>query len=128
MAYYVSSALDPDLAPGPLMIRAGVAPTNVDRAVASIDEEIRRLRQDGLTGKELDDSRRYLVGAMPRALETNPRIAHFLQDAEFYDHGLDYDLRVPELLARVTLDEVNALARRLLDPERATLVIAGPRG
>ena len=40
MAYYVSSALDANIAPGPLVIRAGVSPANVDRAVASIDEEV----------------------------------------------------------------------------------------
>ena len=43
MAYYVSSALDANVAPGPLVIRAGVSPANVDRAVASIDEEVTRL-------------------------------------------------------------------------------------
>ena len=40
MAYYVSSSLDANVAQGPLVIRAGVSPANVDRAVASIDEEI----------------------------------------------------------------------------------------
>jgi predicted Zn-dependent peptidase len=44
---------------GPLAIRAGVSPANVDRAVASIDEEIVRLARDGLTPQELDESRRY---------------------------------------------------------------------
>jgi zinc protease len=126
MAYYVSSALDPDLVEGPVMIRAGVSPANVDRAVASIDEEITRLRQDGFTQQELDDSRRFLIGAMPRALETNPRIAHFLQDAEFYGHGLDYDVRLPGLMAAVTLEDANDAAKRMLDADRATIVIAGP--
>ena len=40
MAYYVFSSLDANVVPGPLVIRAGVSPANVDRAVASIDEEI----------------------------------------------------------------------------------------
>src|SRR4029077_10846604 len=43
MAYYVSSSLDANIGEGPLMIRAGVSPANVDRAVASIDEEVARL-------------------------------------------------------------------------------------
>ena len=45
MAYYVSSSLDANIVAGPLSIRAGVSPANVDRAVASIDEEIDRLRR-----------------------------------------------------------------------------------
>ena len=125
MAYYVSSAFDANVIEGPLLIRAGVSPANVDRAVASIDEELSRLVGEGITSKELDDSRRYLIGSMPRALETNAGIATFLQQAEFFGLGLDYDLRVPDLLRAVTLDAANAAARSL-DPARATVVIAGP--
>jgi zinc protease len=126
MAYYVSSALDANVAEGPLVIRAGVSPSNVDRAVASIDEEITKLLTEGLTPKELDESRRYLIGSIPRALETNAAIANFLQNAEFFGLGLDYDVRLPDLLGAVTLEQANTAARRALHPDRATLVIAGP--
>src|SRR5207237_3187911 len=40
MAYYAYSTLDANLLEGPLLIRAGVSATNIDRAIASIDEEI----------------------------------------------------------------------------------------
>ena len=126
MAYYVSSSFDANLAEGPLAIRAGVSATNVERAIASIDEEIERLLADGLTEKELDESRRYLIGAMPRALETNTAIANFLQTSEFFGLGLDYDLQLPGHLRTVTLESAHAAARRVLSTERATVVIAGP--
>ena len=126
MAYYVSSALEANLLPGPLFVRAGVAPGNVDRTIASIDNELARLRADGLSLKELEDSKRFLIGSMPRALETNAGIANFLQTAEFFGLGLDFDVRLPELLAAVTLEQANAAARSSLDPERASVVIAGP--
>jgi zinc protease len=126
MAYYVYSALDANVIEGPLTIRAGISPENVDRAIASVDEEIRRLVRDGLTEKEFAESRQYLIGSMPRTLETNAGIANFLQNAEFFGLGLDYDVRLPNLLRAVAIDEANAAARRLLDPERATIVVAGP--
>jgi len=126
MAYYAYSTLDANLMEGPLMIRAGVGGANIDRAVASIDEEIEKLVSDGLTQKELDDSRQFLIYAMPRALETNAGIANYLQTAEFFTLGLDYDVRVPDLLRRVTVEQANAVARRFLSVDRATIVIAGP--
>ena len=126
MAYYVSSSLDANIAPGPLTIRAGVSPANVDRAVASIDDEVARLVRDGLTPQELDESRRYLIGSIPRSLETNAAIANFLQIEEFFGLGPDYDAHLPDLLNAVTMDDVHAAARRVLDPDRATVVIAGP--
>jgi zinc protease len=126
MAYYVSSILDANIVEGPLMIRAGVSPANVDRTIAAIDHELTRLRTEGLTAKELSESRQYLIGAMPRALETNAGIAGFLQNAEFFGLGLDYDIKLPGLLDAVTLDDVNNAARQTLDPDRASIVVAGP--
>jgi zinc protease len=125
MAYYVFSSLDANVVEGPLQVRAGVSPANVDRAIASIDEEIARLARDGITSKELDDSRQYLIYSIPRALETNPGIANFLQNAVFFGLGLDYDRRLPDLLRAVTVDDVRA-AGAALDPARATIVVAGP--
>jgi zinc protease len=126
MAYYVSSWQEANVVEGPLVIRAGVSAENVDRAVESIDRELTRLVGDGVTPKEVEDSRRFLIGAMPRAFETNASIATFLQQAEFFGLGQDYDVRLPDLLRAVTVDDVNAVARRLLDPGRARVVVAGP--
>jgi zinc protease len=126
MAYYVFSSYDGNVGEGPLVVRAGVAPGNVERTVASIDEEIGRLVLDGVTPAELADAKRYLVGSLPRQLETNGGIAAFLQSAEFFGLGLDLDRRLPSLLEAVTLDEVRAVTARVLDPGRATIVVAGP--
>src|SRR5262249_1408693 len=62
MAYYAFSALDANVIPGPLAIRAGVAPENVDRALASIDEELTRMASDGPTTQEMSESRQFLIG------------------------------------------------------------------
>jgi zinc protease len=126
MAYYVFSAFDPNLGEGPLVIRAGVNPANVDRAIVSIDEEVRRMAADGLTAQELEASKRYLIGSMPRMFETNAGIATFLQSCEQFGLGMDHDMKLPGLLAAVTLDQVNEVAKRFLVPERATITVAGP--
>ncbi len=126
MAYYVFSAFEPNLGEGPLVIRAGVNPVNVDRTIAAIDDEVRRMAEGGLTAEELAASKRYLIGSMPRMLETNAGIAAFLLSCEQFGLGMDHDTRLPGLLSAVTLDETNALARRFLAPERATVTIAGP--
>jgi len=126
MAYHVSSALDANVLEGPLVIRAGVSSANVERAISSIDDELTRLRIDGLFDKELREMKQYLVGSMPRALEANAGIANFLQAMEFFGLGLDYDRRLPGILGAVTLDEVHEAAKEALDPARATIVVAGP--
>jgi zinc protease len=126
MAYYVFSGFDANVAPGPLLVRAGVNPANVERTLEAIDEELNRMAADGVTPAELDDSKRYLVGSMPRTLETNGGIAAFLHNAEFYGLGLDYDERLPSLIEAVTLDQAHDVAREFLQPGRASIVVAGP--
>ena len=126
MAYYALSFLDANVIAGPLTIRAGVNPDNVDRTIAAIDQELQAFAQAGPTDKEMTESRQYLIGSMPRTLETNLGIANYLQTEEFFGLGLDYDLRVPDLLSAVTRDAVQAAAQRTLVPSHATVVVAGP--
>jgi zinc protease len=126
MAYYAYSTLDPAPVEAPLLIRAGVDPANVERAIAAIDHEVRTLGANGPTATELEESRAYLIGSIPRMLETNQSIAAFLQMCEDYGLGLDFDQRLPRLLGAVTLEQVRAAAAVVLDPDRAAIAIAGP--
>jgi zinc protease len=126
MAYYVYSTLDASLAEGPLMIRAGVAAADVDRSIASIDQELANVRAEGLSSRELDESKSYLVGSIPRQLETNAGIAGFLLSAEIHGLSSEHDQQLPGLIGAVSLDDVNRVASRLLDPDRAAIVVAGP--
>jgi zinc protease len=126
MAYYAFSAFDPSLGPGPLVIRAGVDPRNVDRAVEAIDAEVASLGADGPTDREMAETHQYLIGSIPRLLETNPGIAGFLQSSEFFGLGLDHDRRLPQYIESVTIQQVRAAAAAVLHPDRAALAIAGP--
>jgi zinc protease len=126
MAYYAFSTLDPAPVEAPLLIRAGVDPANVERAVEAIDHEARTLAASGPTATELEESRAYLIGSIPRMLETNQIIASFLQLCEEYGLGLDFDQHLPRLLQAVTLDQVRAAAAEVLNPDLAAIAIAGP--
>jgi zinc protease len=126
MAYYVYSTLDASLAEGPLMIRAGVSAADVERTIASIDHELTMLVSDGLTAKEFEESQSYLIGSIPRQLETNAGIAGFLLSAELHGLGVDHDQQLPGLIGAVSLNDANRVASRLLDPLRAAIVVAGP--
>jgi len=126
MAYYAFSVLDGNVGEGPLVIRAGVDPANVDRTIEAIDTEVRTLAERGPTSDELEASRDALIGSIPRMLETNEGITDFLQTAEFFGLGLDYDRQLPELFGAVTIEEVWQAAREILDIDNAAVTLAGP--
>jgi zinc protease len=125
MAYYAYSAFDPHVIPGPLMVRAGVDGANVARTIAAIDQEITAFAAEGPTEQELEDTKRYLIGSLPRMLETNAGIASFLQTSERFGLGLDHDRRLPVLVSEVTIDAARAAAAQL-SPDHAAVAVAGP--
>ena len=126
MAYYAYSTLEARVSEGPLIIRAGVDPVNVDRTLEAIDKEVSDLGRTGPTQAEFEDTRQSLIGSIPRMLETNDGIGEFLLAAEQFGLGLDHDRRLPGLLGAVTLDQVREAAAEILDPARASIVVAGP--
>jgi len=127
MAYYAFSSLDPSVGVGPLIVRAGVDPGNVARALEAIDHEVRDMGTSGPTVAELAETQQFLVGSIPRTLETNAGIASFLQSEEQFGLGLDYDRRLADDIRAVTLDQVRAAAVELLHPDRAAVAVAGPQ-
>jgi zinc protease len=126
MAYYAFSSCEPNIGPGPLLVRAGVDPINVERAIEAIDKEVRELGAAGPTAIEVAETRDYLTGSIPRLFETNQAIAAFLQTTEMFGLGLDYDRRLPALLAAVTQEQIAAAAAEVLRPDVAAVAIAGP--
>ena len=126
MAYYAFSAFDPSVGVGPLIVRAGVDPDNVTRALDAIDQEVRAMGTDGVTAEELAQTKQFLIGSIPRTLETNSGIASFLQSEEQFGLGLDYDRRLADDIRAVTLEQVREAAAELLHPDRAAVAVAGP--
>lgn len=126
MAYYAFSSFDAAPGEAPLGVRAGVDPINVERAIEAIDSEVRQLGMDGPTPLEMEQTRQFLVGSIPRMFESNQSIAAFLHTVEHFGLGLDYDRRLPALLEAVTIEDVAAAAAEILRPESATVVVAGP--
>jgi zinc protease len=126
MAYYAFSSFEPSFGEGPLVVRAGVDPRNVQRALDAIDMEVRLLAQGGPIPAEVEETRGYLIGSIPRQLETNDSIATFLQSCEQFGLGLDFDRRLPELIQGVTTEDIRSAAAEVLSPERAAVAIAGP--
>ncbi len=125
MAYSVSSGLEAGFGAGPWLAYAGVNPHNVERAIAAVLAELARFVEQGCTPEEVDDVRAYLTGSLALGLETTGGIASTLLSIERFGLGLDYLDRYPALIYAVTLDEINAVARRYLTLDRYVLATAG---
>ncbi|HXV81868.1 MAG TPA: pitrilysin family protein [Candidatus Binatia bacterium] len=92
-------------------------------AIQIAKAEMRRMRDELVTEEELADAKDYLTGSFPLRLDTNRRVANFLAQVEYFQLGLDYPDRYPDLIRKVTREEVQRVAQTYLKPETLITVI-----
>jgi zinc protease len=125
LAYDIGSDLYASRAERPWVVTAGVAPEHLDETIEAIDKEIGLMREELVTPEELDDARNLLIGSLPLYLETNEGVASHLLSIASYDLGLDYVQRYPEIIRKVTADDVREVVRRYWPHNRAVATAAG---
>jgi zinc protease len=126
LAYYAYSELHGSYGRGAWLVRAGVNPRNLDKALSSIDAELTRFLEAGPTPAEQADGVSSLLGSLPRQLETNEGAAAVMGEIELYDLGLDYLERYPDIVRSLTREQVTDAARRWILPDHLVTAIAGP--
>jgi zinc protease len=126
LAYYATSRLSGGEGPGPWRVIAGVNPVNVEQAVVSIRDEIRRICEEPVGEEELVDNKAFITGSMPLHLETNEGVAGTILSMERHGLGLDYLQRYADMIDEITAARVQVAAQRWLDPDAYALAIAGP--
>ena len=115
LAYSVYSYLLPLDAAALFM---GGTQTRADKAeetVGLIEQEIKRLAENGPTLDELERAKSYIQGSYPLSFDTSTKIAAQLVQLQVDDLGIDYWERRNALIDAVTLDDVKRVARRLLN-------------
>ena len=110
------------------MVRAGVSAANVERTIASIDDELGAVLDQRLhRGQEIDDAKQYLTGSLPRQLETNAGIAGVpAARPSCTGWASTTTAGCRDCIQAVSYDDVARAAARLLDPARAVVAVAGP--
>ena len=123
LAYSVYSRFSAQRYVGTFRVSMQTKNENAQEAIRIAREEIRRIREQGVTEKELQEAKDYLTGSFPLRLDTNRRVARFLARAEFFKLGLDYPDRYPELIRRVSREDIIRVARTHLRLEDLIVVI-----
>ena len=106
--------------------RFATSPDRVGEAIEVVRAEWTRMAEEGLSEAELSAIQTYLIGAYPLRFDGNGRIASILASMQLQGFGPDYIAERNDLVAAVTVEEVRALAARLLDPDALQFVVVGP--
>lgn len=81
--------------------------------------------KNGVTQKELDDTKTYLTGAYPLRFDGNGRIASILVGMQMLDLKPDYPATRNAKVDAVTLADVSRVAARLVTPDKLSFVVVG---
>ena len=109
-----------------LVAYVATAPATVEQAERGVVEEISRLVEDGLTDRELEDARSYLLGREPFRHETARQWADLLLEAEQYGLPLDDPARRIADLHALDRPAVEAAARRHIHPAELRVTVGLP--
>ncbi|HXG51696.1 MAG TPA: insulinase family protein, partial [candidate division Zixibacteria bacterium] len=111
--------------PGPWSVAADVRTEVTGGALGEILKEIERMREARVSEAELAAAKRTLTAGFALALEQPARVLGFAVARHLYGLPEDYWERYPELIAAVTADDVQRVARRYLDPNALQVVAVG---
>jgi zinc protease len=123
LAYSVASFFDPGKYPGSFQIALQTKNSSAREAIALSLEEMKRIQTQGVSEKELDAAKKYLMGSFPMRFDTQGKLVNFLTQIEYYGLGLDYPEKYPSLIRSVTREDVLRVAKTYLHPENVILVV-----
>lgn len=104
---------------------AEVRPQVVDSALGEMLAQLKRLATDLVPARELDRARESLAGEFPLRLQTVSELAAALSQAKMFGVPASYITGYRARIAKVQAPAVRAVARRVFDPEKTTIVVAG---
>jgi zinc protease len=125
--YGAYSSLSTDRLVGRFNARTEVRNSVTDSTVVEILYEMERLINEPVDRESLDLVKNYLNGSFARSLESPRTIANFALNIERYGLPDDYYATYLERLSEVTVDDVQAMARKYIMPENNYIIVGGNR-
>jgi zinc protease len=126
--YGASSSFSFRRGAGPFTAAAPVQGFSTKESVMEFMKELRGIRGEmPVLQAELDAAKQSIIRGFPRGFETPDQIANSLELIVTYDLPDTYFNSYIERVQAVTLEDINRVANRYLQPDRMAVVIVGDR-
>jgi len=124
--YGAYSSIGADELIGSFSVKTSAKSSVTDSALNEILTEIRRIRDEKVSDKELQMAKNYLSGAFVRSLENASSVASNAIDIERYKLPAAYYQNYLKNIDTVTADDVQRTARVYLAPDKMLIALVGP--
>lgn len=125
LVYHVSATSTEGIDGGDVVVYAACGQAKRADAEAAIDEEIRRLRTEGVTASELTRAQAWVCGQFEAAWERRGRLASLVAFDEAFGLPVGACFGYRRRIEAVRPAAILELARELLDPARRVTAVAG---
>jgi predicted Zn-dependent peptidase len=125
LAYAVYASTIPYLKTGQFVVYAGTRPSNIEEVVSIVHRELAAVTAAGLSAKELDRVREYVIGHIVLSMESTSQRMLRLGKSAISETDL---LSLDEIISRyraVGLEDIQRVASRILD-QAPTIAIISP--
>ena len=128
LAYSAFSYLLPFKAAGLILGGTGSVNMRVAETLKVLRGEWRHMSERGLSEEELENAKHYLTGSYPIRFSSSRKIASLLTGVQLEHLGIDYVKKRNGIINKVSLEDTNRVAKRILDVDKLTLVVVGQPG
>ncbi len=126
LAYFVGARQFLGYQPGSFVFYVGTDPKKVDAVKKEMLSEIKDLAVKGLTPVEFERAKAKLIGAQQLANQSASTLAYKTALNELYGLGTGFEDQYARKIRSLTLDEVNAVAKKYLNTENFVTVVVSP--
>ena len=111
--------------PGTFFIEFFTKSETTSRAIALSLEEVRRIKTSGITAEELEHAKRILIDGFPSMFRSAEDIVENYADNEYLKRPLDHFTAYPDKISAITAGDIQAMAKKYLDPSAFSFVVVG---
>jgi zinc protease len=125
LTYGISSTLGARVQRGSFSISTFTRTETTLKAIQAILNEVEKMKDGGITTKELEDAKARYIGGFPLGIETPSQVAGKILTVELYELGRDYLSNYTSSIGKVSLEEVNTVASEFLRSKDLVIVVVG---
>lgn len=125
LAYTVRSGAERFRDTGYAYIRAGVDPKNINKVIALVQKEIKKLITKGVTKRELEDAKTHIRGALTLSLEDSSVQANWYASQALFQKKMGHPEKKLKKVDAVTREQVQRLAKQVFKPSQMRVAIIG---
>ncbi len=127
LSYSVGANNDTQLDGGAFIFFVQTDAKSLEKSVTKMFAEVKRLREEPVSEKELSSIKSYLAGTEAIELQDQGSLAQRLALAQLYEEGAQHVFSRKARLEKLTAEQVQAVAKKYLDPQRYAQAILKPK-